>query len=83
MSRHSEFIHIVNENGRAGKFLFKNPGSFAYALACEDLFQMEEAGCLQHSENEHKLWTRVALVYIPSLPITCFVILGKYQFPYL
>lgn len=58
MSWHSEFIHVVEQNGRTGQFLFKNPGSFAYALACEDLFQMEEARCLQHSENECKLWAQ-------------------------
>lgn len=53
----------------AGWDNFHSKTFFAYTLACEHLFQMEEAVCLQHIDYMHELWTHVALLYIPSIVI--------------
>lgn len=66
---HSEFIHIVKQNGRTGQFSFKYLVLFAYALGCECFFQVAEAVGLQYSDYKHKLCTHIASVYIHSISV--------------
>lgn len=49
--------------------IYINLAVFAYyALACENLYQMVEAVCLQHSDYKYtKLWTQAALFLLVHL----------------